>query len=428
MSRGEFLGGAAIAAGLVFAVLVGCRIAAHSIAQSSTSAPSLLLVLPGLVATYIGRPDQHALTTRLLSFARYLLLLLSGATALFSAAVVALGSPQRLHTPALASRAHLLSVVFEGAGAVALAVLIGLLVGYVRALPRFWQRWRPSRLKLRLRNLRLSQFTETVPVALSPDRAFALAHQLVREKELLGPRSDLFKAVPEARLIEAYRVDWFGTWLLKLGVTEASGDASSVTLRVDLVCPRPLRPLLPILLRRERRAARERLRHATDGFGHDILPSVGDRRPTSADGDMDRRALRPRQLSRTALSMREQSAERSDEAAEKTPDVAVAHRAGRAPSAVMLAAHALETAPNVIRCRAELRFRRRRLPAAVPVDAVSVDSASLDSSQDFSGDPSGEIFPVHDGHSAVPSLPRTRSCAEHTPQVKSATLVPASAG
>lgn len=44
------------------------------IAANPTSAPALLLILPGLIASYVARPDQHALTTRLLSSARRLLL------------------------------------------------------------------------------------------------------------------------------------------------------------------------------------------------------------------------------------------------------------------------------------------------------------------------------------------------------------------
>jgi hypothetical protein len=69
-----FVSGAMLASLLTVIALVACALRADSIASNPTSAPALLLVLPGLIASYVARPDRHALTTRLLSFARGLLL------------------------------------------------------------------------------------------------------------------------------------------------------------------------------------------------------------------------------------------------------------------------------------------------------------------------------------------------------------------
>lgn len=85
-----FLGGAALASFLAFLALLACSVYADKIAANPTSAPALLLVLPGLIASYVARPDQHALTSRLLSGARYLLLAAAGA-AYAAAGWVALG-------------------------------------------------------------------------------------------------------------------------------------------------------------------------------------------------------------------------------------------------------------------------------------------------------------------------------------------------
>jgi hypothetical protein len=70
----SFAGGALTAAILTALALLACSIFAEKIASNPTSAPALLLFLPGFIATYIARPDQHALTTRLLSNARRLLM------------------------------------------------------------------------------------------------------------------------------------------------------------------------------------------------------------------------------------------------------------------------------------------------------------------------------------------------------------------
>src|SRR5271166_1794574 len=70
----SFGGGAFLSAALTTGALLGAAVFADKIATNPTSAPALLLFLPGLIATYIARPEQHPLTTRLLWGARRLLL------------------------------------------------------------------------------------------------------------------------------------------------------------------------------------------------------------------------------------------------------------------------------------------------------------------------------------------------------------------
>jgi hypothetical protein len=68
----RFIAGALMAAVLVSAAIAACILFAPSIAQNNTTAPALLLLLPGLIATYMSRRD-HALVVKLLSSARLLL-------------------------------------------------------------------------------------------------------------------------------------------------------------------------------------------------------------------------------------------------------------------------------------------------------------------------------------------------------------------
>ncbi len=70
----NFAGGALTAAMLTFLALTACSIFAEKIATNPSSAPALLLFLPAFIATYVARPDQHPLTSRLLSRARTLLM------------------------------------------------------------------------------------------------------------------------------------------------------------------------------------------------------------------------------------------------------------------------------------------------------------------------------------------------------------------
>jgi hypothetical protein len=86
VSARGFLRDAWLPALLVTGCLAGAWLRAEEIVSNPNSSPSLFLLLPGLIATYLSRPDRHALTSRLLSSARMVLM----GTALF--AFVAAGS------------------------------------------------------------------------------------------------------------------------------------------------------------------------------------------------------------------------------------------------------------------------------------------------------------------------------------------------
>jgi hypothetical protein len=86
VSARGFLRDAWLPALLVTGSLAGAWIRAEEIVTNPNSSPSLFLLLPGLIATYLSRPDRHALTSRLLSTARIVLM----GTALF--AFIAAGS------------------------------------------------------------------------------------------------------------------------------------------------------------------------------------------------------------------------------------------------------------------------------------------------------------------------------------------------
>ena len=64
-----------MASGVVVLVLALFVAFAGELAKGSSSAPSLLLALPGLIATYVLRVEESTMTARLLVWARAFLLL-----------------------------------------------------------------------------------------------------------------------------------------------------------------------------------------------------------------------------------------------------------------------------------------------------------------------------------------------------------------
>lgn len=69
-----FVGAAFVTAWLIVLSFVGAWVSAGELADTVTSAPSLMLLFPGLVASYLVRPS-HPLVTRLLNLARWTLTL-----------------------------------------------------------------------------------------------------------------------------------------------------------------------------------------------------------------------------------------------------------------------------------------------------------------------------------------------------------------
>jgi hypothetical protein len=72
-----FIGAAVRTSLLIFLALAAAWLAAPELNDTTTSAPSLLLLFPGLIATYLARP-AHPLVTRLLNLARWTLAVSGG--------------------------------------------------------------------------------------------------------------------------------------------------------------------------------------------------------------------------------------------------------------------------------------------------------------------------------------------------------------
>jgi hypothetical protein len=92
VQRQGFVTGAFFAAALVVGVLLAFSIFADQIGSNTTSAPALLLVLPGAIATYVSRPGSSPLTGRLLTWARGFLVV-SGLSAFAAATRLVVDPP-----------------------------------------------------------------------------------------------------------------------------------------------------------------------------------------------------------------------------------------------------------------------------------------------------------------------------------------------
>jgi hypothetical protein len=260
-----FVGGALLASGLVMAAVFGCLLHAENIAKSPTSAPAALLLLPGVIATYVGRPDQHALTTRLLSCARWLLLM-AGLAAYGCAAIVALGG-EKPKGAALEHRVTHLKLAFWISGAVALTSFTGLAIGWLLAKPAVRGFLRQlitfDWVRSMWNELGRSRFARSAALPLSGDALFEVVK--LEQSALLDLEDSLHEGVSTgevstdvSRELAFFRYDRLSTWVVGLDVVEVEGE---VELRIHGRCfPRLFAvPIRPLLLRCEERAAGRRL-------------------------------------------------------------------------------------------------------------------------------------------------------------------------
>lgn len=124
LGRAGFMTGAVVASGVVLVALVLFLLFAENIAQGgSSSAPSLLLALPGAIATYVLRVEEQSITSRLLVWARAFLLI-SGLSAFAAALRIGVAQP----TPENPVSASALQWTWGGLAVVALIAFIGLLI------------------------------------------------------------------------------------------------------------------------------------------------------------------------------------------------------------------------------------------------------------------------------------------------------------
>lgn len=229
-----FIGGAVMASSLTLAALVGCAVKATEITENPTSAPALLLVLPGLIASYVARPDQHALTTRLLSAARRLLLAVAFCAYLAAATVALSGS--RPEADELTERSSSLRTWLLSLAVVSGVCLVGLGVTWLRS------KGRPLPFSSADR-YRCSQ-----AVAMSPAGvAWALG-----DPNADCPIPKHYTAANPAKEGEIVlsRSAWHGEWLLTIEIEEIAGE-SLLSATLDYISLLPASVALPYLHRRE---------------------------------------------------------------------------------------------------------------------------------------------------------------------------------
>jgi hypothetical protein len=251
-----FVGGAPLAAGLASGALIACFLNAREIAANPTSAPALLLVLPGLIATYIGRPDQHALTTRLLAVARRLLLL-SALLAYIAAAKVALAGGAERDPEKLDARTENLEVWLGVLSLGSLFLLAALSVGWLRARVKLRSPWRTP-------EFRYSRF-----VAAPPPRLFAVLRDAAVDQPF---RSD-YELIEHDGASELYfvRQRWHGLWLVAMRVEPAEGGS---VLTCDARHESWLKgaPLAPLVSRREQASVADAVASIQDWAVEEIEP------------------------------------------------------------------------------------------------------------------------------------------------------------
>jgi hypothetical protein len=223
-----FGSGALIAAFLTTLALFACAVFADKIATNPTSAPALLLILPGLIASYIARPEQHALTTRLLAGAR-LLLLLSALLAYGAAAKLALSGGPVETQKEVAHRAHSLRIWLYPSAILATILLAGLAITYLRGRTRPW--------------------ASTAEEPAETRFVCATVEQIHTSLRAGIPKPTGYERVELAEAGTYYvRSCWHGAWSVALTVSPSErGDGCWVTL--DLVYASRLGHVPPRLLR-----------------------------------------------------------------------------------------------------------------------------------------------------------------------------------
>lgn len=125
------IGGLFAAALLVLVAQLGCIYFSRGIAENSSGVAALLLVFPGLIATYVARPDDHGLITRLLAVPRWLLLLAAGFSAYYSAGRIALAGATPDSETALVERADQIAGWLWPPAAVTMVAVVVLAVAWL---------------------------------------------------------------------------------------------------------------------------------------------------------------------------------------------------------------------------------------------------------------------------------------------------------
>lgn len=212
-----FIGGAAMASFLAATALIACAIWTENLAVNPTSAPALLLALPGLIASYVARPDQHALTTRLLSWARRLVLW-AGFFAFAGAVRVALSGRTPTTPAAIDDRVCSLRWSIIPLAALATLIFFVLAATYVRSRTR--PRTDPVRQRMVARRF------------VRKPSADVLRRVLSQDQPVIGRgRYAVIEHVGGSRVVLLRRA-WYGRWFATVTVQE-DGRTTIVTLALD---------------------------------------------------------------------------------------------------------------------------------------------------------------------------------------------------
>jgi hypothetical protein len=258
------LGGAFAAALLVFGAVVACMVFSKSIAEESGSMPALLLVLPGIIATYVARSDQHGLTTRLLAIPRWILLICAGIAAYYAAVMIALvghvadGLNAADYQAAVEQHAESIRQWLVPALVASSFASLVIGIGWLctremthsarRRLARMWVKSMRDRFDIQT----------TLRVAPETARAHVLAEHatgLLPDKKVV--RASV-KTTPDGEYI-AHRDTGLVPWVHGIHVTPAP-EGSTVTWVFKLTANRLMRPLAGLMVFREKRMAWKRIR------------------------------------------------------------------------------------------------------------------------------------------------------------------------
>lgn len=235
VSTSGFVAGAMLASSLTLLALTACAIRAPDIASNPTSAPALLLVLPGLIASYSARSDRHALTTRLLSSARMLVLGIAFC-AYTAAARVGLSGVAASDEKAVAAEGSSLQCWLWILTAITFVLFLALAVTWLRG----------SKLRPFLSQYR---FQSSRGVKVEASRLDSMLSGLGQSNCPLPANYSILDTSSEGPVVMT-RSSWHGDWTLALSV-EAIADCSLVSVTLDYVNLLPTGVALPFLRRRE---------------------------------------------------------------------------------------------------------------------------------------------------------------------------------
>jgi hypothetical protein len=262
-----FLSSATLIAAFVLTGVMVVWKSPEKIAENPSSAPALLLLLPGLVASVVGRPDAHALKTRVLSWARRLLLL-SGFAAYAAAVIVGLTKKEDPGSPGHAEAVDYLETWLRWPVYVAIGCFAAITFALILNMPLAHRVWGVLTYPFRVRQLRrlweaINQNEYQVEARLHVNVSAALEHVWAVKPCLVNLDGYEYLAqdgTTELTLIAPRSVRSYEVWreYLFVSATDAASGADLV-VEPHFVARRSTRWLIPLVLWRRRRQIQRRM-------------------------------------------------------------------------------------------------------------------------------------------------------------------------